>query len=156
MFATLAGGYPRPDLGPDATDDDLVRAALADQEAAGLEILSDAHVRRDDGVRSFVERLEGFDVDGDAPIARREPRWNGPILVDAWRFAAEQTALPVKATVIGPYTLAAHCAHGPVGRERLTMVLAEVIGHEARALFAAGCPIVQVDEDEAAAIGDNS
>ena len=89
MFATLAGGYPRPDLGPDATDDDLVRAALADQEAAGLEILSDGHVRRDDGVRSFVERLEGFEVDGDAPVARREPRWNGPILVDAWPDGAD-------------------------------------------------------------------
>ena len=67
MFATLTGGYPRPDLGPDATPDDLVRAVLADQEAAGLEILSDGHVRWDDRISALAERIEGFEIGEPAP-----------------------------------------------------------------------------------------
>jgi 5-methyltetrahydropteroyltriglutamate--homocysteine methyltransferase len=164
MFATLAGGYPRPDLGPDATIDDVVRAVLADQEEAGLEILSDGHVRHEDRVSSFVERLEGFEIGGPAPYlttgrtylrptATREPRWDGPVLVDEWRATAAATQLPVKATVIGPYTLGHLAGPGAVGRERLTIVLADILGHELRALFAAGCPLVQVDEDAAVLVG---
>ena len=34
MFATLAGGYPRPDLPPDASPDDVVRAVVAELERA--------------------------------------------------------------------------------------------------------------------------
>src|SRR5690348_15182775 len=36
MFATLAGGYPRPDLPPDASVDDLVRTAIAELEEAAI------------------------------------------------------------------------------------------------------------------------
>jgi 5-methyltetrahydropteroyltriglutamate--homocysteine methyltransferase len=160
MFATLAGGYPRPDLGPDATPDDLVRAVIAEQEEAGLEILSDGHVRWDDRIGALAERIEGLELGEPEPyfdtgttyrrpLPIREPRWDGPILLDGWKVAAAASPLPVKATIVGPYTLAYLCAPGAVGRDRLTMVLADVLSHELRSLFQAGCPLVQVDEDAA-------
>src|SRR4029077_2266091 len=88
--------------------------------------------------------------------ATREPRWDGPILIAGWTFASGAAELPVKAGRIGPYTPARRCAPGAVGRERLPMVLADVLSHELRTLLNAGCPIVQVDEDDATLIGANS
>ncbi len=166
MFATLAGGYPRPDLGPDATPDDYVHAILAEQAGAGIEILSDAGFRHDDPIAAIAGALEGFDP-GDLvpllqtgrtyrmPIARHEPRWDGPILVADWQAATAFTDMPVKQSLVGPYTLARLADAGPVGRERLTMALADVLAHELRALIAAGVPMIQVDEDAAPLIADS-
>jgi methionine synthase II (cobalamin-independent) len=42
---------------------------------------------------------------------------------------------------------------GDGGRVRLTIALAEALNQELRALAAAGCPVIQVDEDDATLIG---
>src|SRR6185295_17005096 len=62
MFATLAAGYPRPDLPSDAPGDDVVRAVVADLAASGLEILSDGGVRRDDPLGGIASLLQGFEI----------------------------------------------------------------------------------------------
>lgn len=159
MFATLAGGYPR---GPQAApEDDLVRQALAEQVAAGLELLSDGQVRWDDPVEPIVRGLDGLESDPSGErrfrIARL-PRWREPIMVDAWRFAAsapEAGGRPVKACLAGPYTLGrlADADAGEIGRERLTLALAEALNAELRALVEAGAPVVQIDEEALTLIG---
>jgi methionine synthase II (cobalamin-independent) len=155
MFATLAGGYPRPDLPPDATADDLVRAVIADLEDAGVQILSDADLRHPDPIALLVGRLEGLEAgqSGGGPRALHEPRWDGPILVDGWLATKAMTELPVKQAIVGPYTLARAIDPGPLTRERLTMSLADALAHEIRALVAAGAPMVEIEEPDATAIG---
>jgi methionine synthase II (cobalamin-independent) len=74
MFATLLGALPRPPSTVATSDDEAVRAALAAQEAAGLELLSDGRLRP-----------------GEPTAAR-------------WRLAAAATNRPVKQTLTGPYT----------------------------------------------------
>jgi methionine synthase II (cobalamin-independent) len=156
MFATLAGGYPRPDLPPDASADDLVRAVIAEQEAAGLQILSDAGFRHADPIALLVERLDGLEAgDGGRATARHEPRWDGPILVDGWEATKAFTQLPVKQALVGPYTLARAIEPGSLTRERLTMALADALAHEVRALVAAGVPMVEIEEPDATFIGES-
>ena len=188
MFATLAGGYPRPtppkvsgarrgsrgatpseDVDPAiarSAEDDIVRAVIAEQEAAGLEFVTDGQVRWDDPISGIARRLDGFEIGPAAPyfstpatyrrpIATSEPRWNGPITVDDWRFASSCTSAIVKQTIVGPYTLARLSDPGPLTRERLTMALADALSHELRRLEAEGCPLVQIDESAATMIGDS-
>ena len=74
-------------------------------------------VRWDDPVSAVARRLEGFELGPvehyfgtqmyfSRPRATREPRWDGAITLADWQFAASATELPVKQSVIGPYTLA--------------------------------------------------
>jgi 5-methyltetrahydropteroyltriglutamate--homocysteine methyltransferase len=80
-------------------------------------------------------------------VAEGELRWNGPISVEDHRFAAANSGRPVKAVVIGPYTLAklSRWPHYSELRE-VVMALASILNQEARALADAGAPIVQFDE----------
>jgi len=178
MFATLLGPYPdaappremieggaSPMTAPAAADA-AVREAIVEQEAAGLEPLTDGQLRWPDPVSGLVAGLERVAIDEPVPYletgrtVRRprltgEPRWRGPITVDAWRFAAGCTTRAVKQTIVGPYTLGVLADAGDLGRERATLALAEALREELRALAAAGCPLVQVDEDAATVIGDD-
>src|ERR1700756_5164102 len=47
----------------DEIHDMAVKAAIKDQEVAGLDIVSDGELRRDNLIDYFVERLPGVDID---------------------------------------------------------------------------------------------
>lgn len=188
MFGSIAADYPReprtgePDLLGDAdrrlaagkiTAADhqevaraFARVVIAEQEIAGLAILSDGDVGQTDRLRRLVEGLGGVSTDrsvrlpdGDtvlAPRFDRPPAWDGPIMVDDWRWADGTTELPVKQVVVGPYTISRLAEPGGAPRGPLALGLAEAMNAELRALAAAGCPIIQVDEGALAMIGDDA
>jgi len=189
MFATLAGAYPRTPLPghpfhlrvaygqlergeidePDyrAVADELVQEVIAEQEEAGLELLSDGQVRWDDPITAIAGGLDGFERGGliryfdtntyyRRPRVVREPRWVAPITVADWQFASSCTDLPVKQSIVGPYTLARLADRGGISRERLTMALADALAQELQALADAGCPMIQIDEDAATLISDGT
>jgi methionine synthase II (cobalamin-independent) len=150
MFATLSGGYPPAD--PSALQpvgrgaDALVREILLEQAAAGLALLADGAVRSRDPVSTIGYALLG--------TAGRGPRWPGPLTVDGWLFAAEAAAgIPVKQCLPGPYTLGRRLAPDARSRAELTLGVADALARELEALADAGCPFIQVDEDDAVAIG---
>jgi 5-methyltetrahydropteroyltriglutamate--homocysteine methyltransferase len=186
MFATLAGAYPRTplpgkpfrlraaygqlergeidDAGFRAVQDELVRELLAEQAAAGLEVLTDGQVRWDDPLSPLSHGLDGLEATGllrwfdtntyfRQPRAVRAPTWTRPLTLDDWRFASSVTDLPVKQCVVGPYTLGRLADAGDVGRETLTLAAAEALNQELRALLEAGAPVVQVDEYALTLIG---
>ena len=160
MFATLGGSLPVPPLpdgagGPDDADA-LIRIAIAEQENAGLEPITDGGLRHRDPIAILAGGLDGIEVrDGAPAVVRRSPRWQSPILVEAWRFAASCTDRAVKQAIVGPYSLARRLAPGRLGREKVTLALAEALNAELLALAAAGCPLIEVVEDAAVAIGDD-
>jgi methionine synthase II (cobalamin-independent) len=130
MFATIVGPYPRPS-GLD--DEGALRLALSDQLKAGLGILADgaptpnpdslgAWRRADEMARALATELE----------LELEPR-------------------PVKARLLGPWTAGAGSSD-PGQRRRQAMAVAAAGNDQLRALFAAGSPLVQVEEDGLAAI----
>ena len=154
--------------------DDLVRELIDEQVDAGMGLLTDGQVRWNDPQTAVARGLEGFEITGllryfdtntyyRQPRAIAEPRWRGAILVEDWRFAdraarelaAERgdDAVPVKACLVGPYTLARLSEAGETGRERLTIALAEALRQEIGALVDAGAPVIQVDENGLTTIG---
>jgi len=171
MFATLGGSMPWPSASaePASSDeaspggaeelellDGFVRDAIALQDEAGLEPVTDGGLRDVDAATRLLGGLSGVLLRADGAVASGElPSWRGPITVDAWAFAAECTARAVKQSIVGPYSLGRRIEPGRHGREAVTLALAEALNEELRALAAAGCPLVQVDEDAAPAIGDS-
>ncbi len=185
MFATLAAAYARepragePDVLTDADrrlsagelDADGHQAitrefglvVLAEQESAGLGVLTDGAVAHEDRLQELVHGFGGTSGDSvvtlpDGSMARsprfeKAPAWTGPITVDQWRWADETTDQLVKQVVIGPYTIARLAETGGARREVLALGLAEALNLEIRALAAAGCPLVQVDEGALTSLG---
>ena len=150
MFATLLGALPRPPssgrpepanldaLDPSVrrlADDEAVSEALIAQERAGLEPLTDGRLRW----RTPFDALEGSVAD--------------------WQFAARATTRAVKQALPGPYSLGrwaipSGSAAAP-DREGATLAYAEALNAIVRELRVAGCPLVEIDEPEAALIGDD-
>ena len=123
MFTTLLGALPRPPLPVDAPRDALVEAAIRAQESAGLDPVTD----------------------GGPPADDRD-------LARAWSATQRLTDHAVKQAVAGPYTAgwmgpppATAAARPSNGRRALNALLRE--------LAAAGCPLIEIHEPAATAIG---
>jgi 5-methyltetrahydropteroyltriglutamate--homocysteine methyltransferase len=157
-----------------AVQDELVHEVIGEQLDAGLTVVTDGQVRWEDPQTALARGLDGLEITGllryfdtntyyRQPRATGEPRWRGPILVEDWQFAdraardlARKNGLEgvrVKATLVGPYTLARLSDAGDIDRERFVFALAEALNREIRALAEAGAEIVQLDEDALTMIG---
>jgi 5-methyltetrahydropteroyltriglutamate--homocysteine methyltransferase len=139
--------------------DDAVRLALADQERAGIDIVTDGEARRESYFNHFATALSGIDLDRPAMTRNRlgkevpVPRVVGPIKrlrpveLEALRFLKAQTGKSVKITVPGPFTLTQLAKDEHYGDERkLAMAYAQAVNEELRDLEAAGADYLQLDE----------
>jgi 5-methyltetrahydropteroyltriglutamate--homocysteine methyltransferase len=140
--------------------DDATRLALADQEAAGIDIVCDGEQRRSTHYTHFIHQLGGVDCGKLKAKSMRAgkftqdvPRIIGPITlathqaVDDYRFLRRLTNRPIKMTLPGPSTLVDGMADDYYGDERaLALACADALNQEIRALEAAGCDMVQLDE----------
>src|SRR3954462_2245229 len=143
----------------DEAQDDATRLAIADQERAGLDIVTDGEMRRESYSNRFATALDGVDVDNPGtaldrsghptpvprvvgPIARRHP-----VQVRDLQFLRAHTSRPAKMTVPGPFTMSQQAQDDFYGsRDELGMAYADAVREEILDLFAAGADIVQVDE----------
>ncbi|MBX2804243.1 MAG: hypothetical protein KTR31_41665 [Myxococcales bacterium] len=143
----------------DEAKNDAVLSVLADQEDAGLDIVTDGEVRRESYSEPFANALRGVAGDRVASVVGRAGKPNDvpivtgplsrrtPIHVDDVRFLRAHTKRTVKVTIPGPFTLAqlAVTEHHATKAE-LARDLADCVREEVRDLFAAGADIVQLDE----------
>ena len=141
-----------------AAQDELVRTVISEQEAAGIDIVTDGHARWDDILTPFARQIRGFEIGGlirwfDNNVYYRRPictgpiEWGGPASVDAFKFAASVASKPVKAVVPGPVTFARLSVDEHYGsHEEFVLAIARVIGQEVFELEAAGATIIQIDE----------
>jgi 5-methyltetrahydropteroyltriglutamate--homocysteine methyltransferase len=177
---TVVGAYPRPPLeGGEfrlrktlqaldrgqaneadvrASQDDLVREIIAEQAAAGVDVVTDGQVRWEDAQTRLAQGLDGFSIGGliryfdnntyfRQPTVKAEIGRPGPILADELRFAVSVSDRPVKAVLVGPYTMAVLSRDDHYGDlHPLVRDLAGVLNAEARDLAAAGAAVVQFDE----------
>jgi 5-methyltetrahydropteroyltriglutamate--homocysteine methyltransferase len=139
---------------------DAVLAALKDQEAAGIDVVTDGEQSRQHFVHGFVERLAGIDFAKRVTIGIRADRYKaevptvvGPITRPApvhreeVRWARAHTERRLKFTIPGPMTIVDTLADEHYrDRARLAMDFARVINEEARDLVAAGLDVLQLDE----------
>ena len=141
-----------------AAQDDLVRSVVAEQEAAGIDLITDGHVRWDDIVTPFARNMAGFEIGGllrffDNNVYYRKPicvgdlEWRGPSTVKHYAFAVSVSSKPVKAVLPGPVTFARlSIDQHYLDHERFTKAIAGVLAQEAFELEAAGCRHIQIDE----------
>jgi 5-methyltetrahydropteroyltriglutamate--homocysteine methyltransferase len=139
--------------------DDATRLAIADQERAGLDILTDGEMRRESYSNRFATALDGVDIDNPGTALDRSghpnpvPRVVGPVSrrhavqVRDLEFLRAHTSRPTKMTVPGPFTMSQQAQDDFYGSPReLGMAYADAVREEIADLFAAGADVVQVDE----------
>lgn len=132
------------------------------QERVGLDVLVHGEQERGDMVAYFAGEPGGVVIEGmklgglvrsygnryyHKPIIAGKLRWPGPMTVDMWRFTQSLTDRPVKGMLTGPYTMVewSFNEYYPT-REEAVMDMALVIREEVKALVAAGCRYIQIDE----------
>jgi len=142
--------------------DMAVKAALKDQEVAGIDIVSDGELRRDNDIDYLLARVPGVEVrdavkafyfdylDLHLPRPIPEPGPGSLGLVPDLEFTLAHTDRPVRFSVTGPFSLSRRLRWGGTAAysERADLVrgLARVLNAEARALAAAGAQLLQIDE----------
>lgn len=149
-------------MGADA--EDLFRRAardvIRDQEAAGIDIVTDGEVRRENYIHYHCRHLDGIDFvrltekghrggaySALAPTIVRPVRAGASFLPHDWRAAQSFTARPVKVTLPGPMTIGDTVADEHYGDPRRRgAALAEALNAEVLALAEAGCRHIQIDE----------
>ncbi|MBM2826623.1 MAG: hypothetical protein HW403_687 [Dehalococcoidia bacterium] len=180
MITTVVGNYPKiPSLGggPNIrqaiarhdegriTDQELAQLfdeatvdAIQEQAQAGIDLITDGHIRWDDGQTYLAAKLGGFSINGliryfDSNTYYRQPMvegdvvWKSPILVRDLKFAVEASPVPVKVALPGPFTLASLSSNQHYQEQKtLVMDLAAALNQEAMSLEAAGATFVQFDE----------
>ena len=153
--------------------DVAIKAAVKDQELAGIDIVSDGELRRDNDVDYFLARIPGVHIPQraktdyfdyyDAEVTRPLPE--GPLtsaeagagpgpgpgpglgLADDFRFTRQLTQRPVKFSFTGPFSLSRRIRDGAYSSPGdLVRALARRLNAEARELAAAGADFLQIDE----------
>ncbi|MDE3077723.1 MAG: methionine synthase [Chloroflexota bacterium] len=136
--------------------DAFIKAAIKDQELAGIDIVSDGELRRDNMIDYFTSRMPGVEIDQRAKpyfydyfeCVARHKLPHGPLhLVDEFKFTRENTDRPIKFSVTGPFSLMRRIKdehyHDP---EALATDIASIMNEELKALVAAGADYIQADE----------
>ena len=185
LATTLVGSYPQPDwlidrarlaghppprvrsrelwrVAPEFLEqaqDDATVLAIREQEAAGLDIVTDGEIRRESYSNRFATALEGLDLDNPAMVPGRSGRLNAvprivgrirrrfPVEVRDAQFLRARTTRPVKITVPGPFTMTQQARNEFYpSEEAAALDYAAAVNEEIKDLFAAGADVVQIDE----------
>ena len=175
LATTVVGSYSVPEwLGRLKTDyyqrrisahhldeihDVAIKAALKDQELAGVDIVSDGELRRDNDIDYLLTRIPGVEIPErskndyydyyDAVVRAPLPEATGvsPGLAADFAFTREHTARPVKFSFTGPFSLSRRIRDtGYADPADLVRALARRLNVQARELAAAGADLLQIDE----------
>jgi 5-methyltetrahydropteroyltriglutamate--homocysteine methyltransferase len=178
LMTTSIGSFPRPswlaetvrgratfrfagDALKEAADDATI-VTLREQEALGLDILTDGEQRREGFIFHTTATWDGIDLVNKARKESYRGRSNYPQIVprivgkikrraaaavEDVRFAKAHTDRPIKLAVPGPMTLIDSTIDEFYrDDEALAMDCAAAINAELRDLQAAGCDMLQIDE----------
>ncbi len=138
---------------------DALRVTLQEQQQAGIDIVSDGEQTRQHFVTTFIEHLDGVDMEKRKTVKIRNrydasvPTVVGPVsrpksvfLEDA-KFLRQQTDQPIKWALPGPMTMVdtLYDAHYK-SRKKLAQEFAKILNQEAKELEEVGVDIIQFDE----------
>lgn len=185
LRTSVIGSYPFPgwleftaqhlaEFGPDdiaEAQEDAVVAAVRDQLAAGLDVITDGEQTRLDFNLSFYGHLQGIDLESAPPRRFGPPAHDqrgrhaiigeltaphGLGVVAEYQRLTKVTAtlappdrrVALKASIPGPYTLSGRLVPNAQYPDRyaVTEALLPIVRHEIQQLVAAGCREICVDE----------
>ena len=136
-----------------------IKAAVNDQERAGIDIVSDGELRRDNDIDYFLARIPGvqiaqraksdyydyYDAAVTAPLPEDDKSALG--LAGDFEFTRALTDRPVKFSFTGPFSLSRRLSAAAYNDPaELVRALARRLNTEARALADAGARFLQIDE----------
>lgn len=138
---------------------DALRVALAEQQLAGIDIVSDGEQTRQHFVTTFIEHLSGVDFqkrqtvkfrdryDASVPTVVGAVSREKPVFVEDAKFLRKQTNAQIKWALPGPITMidTLYDAHYK-SREKPAWEFAKILNQEAKELEAVGVDIIQFDE----------
>jgi 5-methyltetrahydropteroyltriglutamate--homocysteine methyltransferase len=140
----------------DDIHDTVVKAAIKDQEIAGLDIVTDGELRRDNMIDYFIERLPGVQIDRsskkfyydfyDSEVVGKIPMASLG-LVDDFKFLLAYTERLPKICITGPHSLTKRIRNKHYPTEAaLATDIARVMNMELKELAKAGAKLIQIDE----------
>jgi len=136
-----------------------IKAAVKDQERAGIDIVSDGELRRDNDIDYFLARIPGvqiaqraksdyydyYEAQVTAPLPDDDKSSLG--LAADFEFTRQLTDRPVKFSFTGPFSLSRRISGGAYADTAgLVRALAARLNAEARSLADAGATYLQIDE----------
>jgi len=136
-----------------------IKAAVKDQERAGIDIVSDGELRRDNDIDYFLARIPGVDIaqraksdyydyyeaQVTAPLPEDDKSTLG--LAADFEFTRQLTEQPVKFSFTGPFSLSRRITGAAYADPaELVRALARRLNLEARSLADAGADFLQIDE----------
>jgi 5-methyltetrahydropteroyltriglutamate--homocysteine methyltransferase len=134
-------------------------SAIADQQQAGLDVITDGEIGRESYFNHFANALGGVDQQrigvgtnrrggaADVPLVSGPIRRTVPIELDAARFLRANTTRRTKVTVPGPFTLSQLAQNEHYASQGdLAMAYAAAINEELHDLAAVGIDVLQLDE----------
>jgi 5-methyltetrahydropteroyltriglutamate--homocysteine methyltransferase len=156
MAEYLAGRVSRAEW--DHACDQAIPFAVALQETAGIDILSDGEWRREGYFQVFYERVEGFQADlipgrtrmwpaAVAPLRRR-----GPITAEGVSFLRKHTKRAIKVSLPSAYVILRrfyspeHSTRAFPTREHFLRAVEGVLLEEAGDVLAVGADCIQFDD----------
>ena len=138
----------------------VIKAAIKDQERAGIDIVSDGELRRDNDIDYFLARIPGvqiaqraksdyydyYEAAVTAPLPEDDEKSALGLAAD-YEFTRGLTDRPVKFSFSGPFSLSRRLdAAAYPSQAELVRALARRLNTEARALTDAGARFLQIDE----------
>jgi len=142
----------------ESIQDQVTLEVIREQVEAGLDVVTDGQIRWYDPVSHIARKLAGCEIDGllrffDTNFYFRQPVVVGRIerresvLRREFEFAAAASPKPVRAVIMGPYTLARlSIDRRGAGTQALVDEFSEVVAAEVRDLVGAGARFIQIDE----------
>jgi 5-methyltetrahydropteroyltriglutamate--homocysteine methyltransferase len=136
-----------------------IKAAVKDQERAGIDIVSDGELRRDNDIDYFLARIPGvqiaqraksdyydyYDASVAAPLPQDDKTALG--LAGDFEFTRALTDRPVKFSFTGPFSLSRRIDGSAYDDQAdLVRALARRLNLEARSLAESGARFLQIDE----------
>jgi 5-methyltetrahydropteroyltriglutamate--homocysteine methyltransferase len=133
-----------------------VKAAIKDQEVAGVDVISDGELRRDNMIDHFAVRLPGVQIDHaskkfyydfyDSVVRARMPT-AALGLVEEFRYLQRFTDRRTKVSVTGPHSLVKRIRNEYYpSEEAFALDIARIMNLELRELAKAGATDIQIDE----------
>jgi 5-methyltetrahydropteroyltriglutamate--homocysteine methyltransferase len=133
-----------------------IKAAIKDQELAGIHVVTDGELRRDNLIDHFAVQLPGVEIDRRQKAyyydfyesVVRHPLPAAPLhLLDEFIFARGLTDRELKFTVTGPHSLVKRIQDEYYHDERdFALHLAALMNDELKRLVEAGATFIQIDE----------
>jgi 5-methyltetrahydropteroyltriglutamate--homocysteine methyltransferase len=160
-----------------AIEDRSVLEAVALQEAAGIDVITDGEMRRYAFYGHLVDALEGFskysgwsitfrdEAGGEAPLQRPvvvgKLKWKRQMAVEEFTFLRGRTTKPVKITLLSAQQAAAYydpekSAAAYATRDAYLADLVDFTRREIAELIRLGCEHIQIDAPQYAALLDET